>query len=79
MSRQLRALEDLGLVNREPDPADGRAFLMRLTAEGRERFNRVRRARRDSYLRQLAAWDRGDVAELARLLNLLNEPTAEIL
>lgn len=31
MSRQLRALEDLGLVAREPDPADGRAWLVRLT------------------------------------------------
>lgn len=30
MSRQLRALEDLGLVAREPDPADGRARLRQL-------------------------------------------------
>lgn len=79
MSRQLRALEDLGLIAREPDPADGRAFLMRLTPEGRERFNRVREARRAAYLRQLAAWDRADVADLARLLHALNESTAEVL
>ncbi|MBD0736246.1 MarR family transcriptional regulator [Streptomyces sp. CBMA29] len=72
MSRQLRAMEELGLVTREPDPADGRAFLMRLTAEGRERFSRVRTARRERYLRQLMAWDRADVAELARLLQRLN-------
>jgi DNA-binding MarR family transcriptional regulator len=77
MSRQLRALEALGLVTREPDPADGRAFLMRLTEGGRDRFNRgVRRA---AYLRQLAAWDRTDLAELARLLHALNESTAEVL
>lgn len=31
MSRQLRALEELGLVAREPDPADGRAWLVHLT------------------------------------------------
>ena len=36
MSRQLHALEELGLVAREPDPADGRASLVRLTDEGRE-------------------------------------------
>lgn len=42
MSRQLRALEVLGLVAREPDPADGRASLVGLTEEGRERFLRVR-------------------------------------
>ena len=35
MTRQLRALEDLGLVAREPDPADGRAWLVHLTEEGR--------------------------------------------
>jgi DNA-binding MarR family transcriptional regulator len=77
MSRQLRALEDLGLVTREPDPADGRAFLMRLTQEGRDRFSRVRTARRERYLRQLTDWDRGEVAELARLLAQLNKAQGE--
>ncbi|GGZ57524.1 MarR family transcriptional regulator [Streptomyces subrutilus] len=72
MSRQLRALEELGLVAREPDPADGRAFLVGLTDEGRHRFLRVRDARREQYMRKLADWDRGEVAELARLLNQLN-------
>ncbi|MFD3547874.1 MarR family winged helix-turn-helix transcriptional regulator [Streptomyces sp. NPDC058655] len=73
MSRQLRALEVLGLVAREPDPADGRAFLVGLTDEGRKRFLRVRDARREQYMRKLADWDRGEVAELARLLNQLNQ------
>ncbi|MEI5101573.1 MarR family transcriptional regulator [Streptomyces sp. PmtG] len=72
MSRQLRALEQLGLVTREPDPADGRAWLVRLTEEGRERFRTVRSARRERYVRQLAGWDRTEVAELARLLGQLN-------
>ncbi|MDQ0932608.1 MarR family winged helix-turn-helix transcriptional regulator [Streptomyces turgidiscabies] len=72
MSRQLRALEDLGLVAREPDPADGRAWLVHLTDEGRARFRTVREARRARYVRELAAWDRVEVAELARLLHQLN-------
>ncbi|WP_199551225.1 MarR family winged helix-turn-helix transcriptional regulator [Streptomyces sp. N35] len=72
MSRQLRALEELGLVAREPDPADGRAALVRLTEEGRDRFRTVRGARRGRYVRQLAGWDRAEVAELARLLHQLN-------
>ncbi|WP_405822087.1 MarR family transcriptional regulator [Streptomyces sp. NBC_01390] len=72
MSRQLRALEELGLVAREPDPADGRAWLVHLTDEGRARFRTVREARRARYVRQLAAWDRVEVAELARLLHQLN-------
>ncbi|WKX72560.1 MarR family winged helix-turn-helix transcriptional regulator [Streptomyces sp. XD-27] len=72
MSRQLRALEMLGLVTRAQDPADGRAFLVQLTDEGRERFRRVRSARRAQYARRLAGWERGEVAELARLLHRLN-------
>ncbi|SHK77757.1 MarR family winged helix-turn-helix transcriptional regulator [Actinacidiphila paucisporea] len=79
MSRQLRALEVLGLVTREPDPADGRAFLIRLTPDGRARFNHVRHARRAAYLRQLSSWPRPDLADLARLLHNLNESTAEVL
>ncbi|MGW0702730.1 MarR family winged helix-turn-helix transcriptional regulator [Streptomyces sp. NPDC002867] len=72
MSRQLRALEELGLVTREPDPADGRASLVRLTQEGLARFRHVRDARRDRYRSKLAGWDRREVAELARLLHQLN-------
>ncbi|MBW1597181.1 MarR family winged helix-turn-helix transcriptional regulator [Streptomyces sp. JJ38] len=74
MSRQLSALEALGLLVRTPDPADGRAFLVDLTTEGRERFARVRQARRERYLRKLADWERSDIAELARLLHRLNTP-----
>lgn len=73
MSRQLRALEELGLVAREPDPADGRAWLVHLTEVGRERFRRVREARRARYVRELAGWDPHEVAELARLLHQLNQ------
>ncbi|WP_030421004.1 MarR family transcriptional regulator [Streptomyces sp. SCSIO 75703] len=72
MSRQLRALEELGLVAREPDPADGRAWLVTLTPEGRDRVGRVREARRARYARRLADWDPGEVTELARLLHELN-------
>ncbi|MFF5655807.1 MarR family winged helix-turn-helix transcriptional regulator [[Kitasatospora] papulosa] len=73
MSRQLRALEGLGLVARETDPADGRASLVHLTDDGLARFRSVRDARRGRYARKLAGWDRGEVAELARLLHHLNE------
>jgi DNA-binding MarR family transcriptional regulator len=72
MSRQLRALEQLGLVVREPDPADGRAWLVALTQEGHDRVSRVREARRARYARRLADWDPREVTELARLLHQLN-------
>lgn len=77
MSRQVHALDTLGLVARTPDPDDGRASLLQLTAEGRERFNRVRSARRSRYAEKLAAWDRGDLGELARLLHRLNRTADE--
>jgi DNA-binding MarR family transcriptional regulator len=76
MSRQLRALDDLGLIRREPDPADGRAFLVELTDEGRARFTRVRNARRQRYVRRLAGWDPAELDDLARLLHQLNESQA---
>lgn len=72
VSRQLAALERLGLVDRAPDPLDGRAFLMHLTEEGRSRVGRVQRARRERYRRRLASLDRVEVTELARLLHRLN-------
>ncbi|GAA3120385.1 MarR family winged helix-turn-helix transcriptional regulator [Streptomyces echinatus] len=72
MSRQLRALEELGLIAREPDPADGRAWLVTLTEEGSRRVGTVREARRARYVRQLSHWDRSEVSELARLLHELN-------
>ncbi|AZM60057.1 MULTISPECIES: MarR family winged helix-turn-helix transcriptional regulator [unclassified Streptomyces] len=76
MSRQLRALEQLGLLAREPDPADGRAWLVALTEEGQQRVSRVREARRARYAGRLADWDPAEVTELARLLNQLNRSMA---
>lgn len=78
MSRQLRALEELGLIRREPDPADGRAFLVELTQEGQDRFTRVRDARRRRYFSRLSAWDHDRLAQLARLLHDLNSVQANL-
>ncbi|MFF3444681.1 MarR family winged helix-turn-helix transcriptional regulator [Streptosporangium sp. NPDC002721] len=40
------ALEEAGLVRREVDPANRRSTLLVVTGEGRERYERVREARR---------------------------------
>ncbi|MFE6777565.1 MarR family winged helix-turn-helix transcriptional regulator [Streptomyces sp. NPDC057702] len=72
MSRQLRALETLGLIARAPDPGDGRAWLVHLTEEGRVRYTRVRNGLRARYAQRLEGWERTEVAELARLLHRLN-------
>ncbi|WP_055486071.1 MarR family winged helix-turn-helix transcriptional regulator [Streptomyces sp. WMMB 322] len=72
ISRQLRVLENLGLITRAPDPDDGRASLVHLTPQGRDRFRAVREARRDEWVRKLATWDPAEIAELARLMHQLN-------
>ena len=38
----LKSLEEKGLIKREPDPNDGRAWLVGITGKGRRTFNRVR-------------------------------------
>jgi DNA-binding MarR family transcriptional regulator len=45
MTTTVAALADLGLVERRPDPGDGRRRLIALTAEGRRRAEAGRQAR----------------------------------
>ncbi len=72
-SRQLTQLVALGLVERTDDPIDRRASLVRLTAEGRERFSVQRDQRRGLMRDRLAEWDVEDVRTLARLLGRFND------
>ncbi|HEY9412515.1 MAG TPA: MarR family transcriptional regulator [Jiangellaceae bacterium] len=72
VSRQLAHVEAVGLVERVPDPEDGRARLVRLTEEGRTRLERVRQQRRIRLRGALEAWPVDDVELLAQLLGRLN-------
>lgn len=72
-SRQLTQLVDLGLVERVSDPTDGRASLVRLTEDGRERFARVRDVRRARLRTRLGPWADEDVRTLATLLERFND------
>ena len=56
-SRQLAVLERLGYVERRPDPRDGRASLLRLTAAGADALAGARALRADWALSALADWD----------------------
>jgi DNA-binding MarR family transcriptional regulator len=73
VSRQITGLVDLGLVDRTPDPADGRAQVLRPSAEGASRLARIRAARRARLEEDLASWPAEDVATLGELLGRLNE------
>ncbi|KAE8765420.1 MarR family winged helix-turn-helix transcriptional regulator [Georgenia thermotolerans] len=65
---QVRRLERAGLVDRRPDPEDGRASLLTLSAHGREVRERVRAAGGQALSRSLASWDDADRRALAELL-----------
>jgi DNA-binding MarR family transcriptional regulator len=65
MSQLIRRLEEAGLAGREPDPADGRVVLVRVTAPGIALLarRRVIRARRLAVmLRELSPQDRAAMA-----------------
>jgi DNA-binding MarR family transcriptional regulator len=72
VSRQLKLLENLGLIGREPDPADRRAHLLVLTPDGRHRLQRVQAARQQRLRALLGSWPEQDVRDLARSLARLN-------
>ncbi|TPG15091.1 MarR family winged helix-turn-helix transcriptional regulator [Pedococcus bigeumensis] len=72
-SRNLTTLEDLGLIERIPDPLDARARQVRLTASGAEALERSVSGRRERLRARLADWDAQDVSDLARLLRQLND------
>jgi DNA-binding MarR family transcriptional regulator len=69
--RQIRQLEQDGLVTRGPSAADGRVTVVRVTARGRAVRGRIS-AVRDQHMEDvLDAWSATDRATLARLLERL--------
>ncbi|TQS40995.1 MarR family winged helix-turn-helix transcriptional regulator [Cryptosporangium phraense] len=76
VSRQLSRLIDWGLVERTPDPSDGRAHLVAITPTGHDRLTGVSNDRKQEIRRLLELWDEKDVAEFGRLLELFNRTNA---
>lgn len=72
VSRSLHHLIDLGLVERHPDPDDGRAVLVSVSAEGRRRVRAVDRQRRDVLARRFEGWDAADLQGVAQVLHRYN-------
>lgn len=73
MSRQLGRIEQLGLIERRPDPDDSRGQLIRVTPEGARRVDAARVARRAYLESALGAWSGEERAQLAEQLHRLNE------
>lgn len=72
VSRGLASLEQLKLVERVPDPTDGRARLVRPTEEAVSRVDKVRKRRHAQLAAVLENWESEDLTALARLLDRLN-------
>ena len=72
VSRQIASLVQLGLVDRAPDPDDGRAHVLSTSVGGHRRLSEIRDARRARWEEDLAHWPSDDVATLAELLGRLN-------
>lgn len=71
VSRQVTALEALGLVERVADGS--RTVQLQLTGDGRARFRSARRRRQQRFRRLLGSWPADDVAALGDLLTRFND------
>ncbi len=77
ISRQIRALEELGLLAREADPLDRRSALVSLTEDGRRRFLAARDARMARVRELMGSWSEEDVVRFAELLHRFNDVVGE--
>lgn len=79
MTTQVRRLEDAGLVSRTVDPGDARAVRIKITPQGRDTLNAVRRDRAAAIEPQLARLEPADrlvLTEAVGVLRRLLENTA---
>src|SRR3954452_23050190 len=71
VTRTLGCLDREGLIERTPDPADGRSSLVAVNGAGRERLRRLR-GRKNAYLaKRMRAMPAGDVAIRERAAEIL--------
>ena len=70
-TRTLGVLLEAGLVDRTPDPADGRSSLVSINADGKERLRRLR-GRKNAYLaRRMRDLPDSDLQTLERAAEIL--------
>ena len=70
-------LENEGLVERTAEPADRRAYRVRLTQAGRKAFAEMARAHEGWIVELLAGFSRREHAEIYKLLGRLKQVTLE--
>jgi len=72
VSRQVGSLVRHGLIERQADPADGRACLLAATPRGVQCFEAHRKARTAEMIQVLANWSLDDLRSATSLLDRLN-------
>ena len=72
VSRQIRQLEQRGLVQVSPDAADGRARQVDLLPSGQRALDQLLDRRRDLIAEVLTGWPDADRADFHRLLDRFN-------
>jgi DNA-binding MarR family transcriptional regulator len=72
ITRQVQALEEIGLATRTTDPTDRRASILDLSETGRETLDKTRTHRRARMQQALSDWPEADLKDFARLLQTFN-------
>ncbi|WP_031514017.1 MarR family transcriptional regulator [Streptomyces sp. NRRL F-5123] len=81
LTRTVAPLVAAGLVTKQPDPADGRSWLVSIAPEGAQVLSRIRRTRSELLARRMARLDDDQLdallAALPALEQLLTDPQPE--
>lgn len=77
VSRIVHQLLELGLIERAPDPQDGRASILSVTPKARARLAAIVDARHEVVGQRLADWEADSIAELAAGLARFNAAISE--
>ena len=72
ISRHIKKLDEDGLIARNPDPADGRAHLMNLTAKGNALLDHAEELRRTELSAAIGGWSAKDRRTLGAILTRLS-------
>ena len=76
ISRQVRQLEDMGLIELQADPGDGRARFLALTPLAHKRLKEVRATDKVLLHSRLSSWPADDLHQFAAFIARLNEPVS---
>lgn len=74
VSRQAAQLQELGLIEVQTDPSDGRARFLALTPLAERKLAEMRAGNKALVRRRLGAWPEEDLRQFAALIARLNAP-----